>query len=297
MARYIKLIFILCAGLILLSGGDVYAAQIDLKGLTLSPIRNEFEVSPGTSQDGTLLVANLTDRPMAVNFSVEEFSVINQQYDYAFTLESNVAKWVHFDMTLLTLQPGESRKVNYDVAVPLSAEPGGRYISLFASSETKATDSGVSSMQRVASLLYFTVSGKVSRFGNLVSLTAPSIVSDRVAWSAVVQNTGSTHFRSRYSVKVCDLFDFGLSTAASGEALILPGTVRLLSDNIVMPDFPGIYKAVFTIGLGDSPARTETRYILYAPVWFNCLILIICSLPIFVIIKKRKLKQSAQNAT
>lgn len=296
MAKYIKLIFILCVGLMLFSSSDASAAPANLKGLTLSPIKNEFEISPGTLQSGTLLVTNLTDKLMTVNFSAEEFSVINQQYDYAFTAESNIAKWVHFDMTLLTLQPGESKKVSYDVAVPLSAEPGGRYISLFASSETKSTDSGVSSMQRVASLLYFTVSGKVSRVGNLVSLTAPSVIGDKINWSAVIQNTGSTHFRSRYNVTVNDLFDFGLSVAMSGDALILPGTVRLLNDNIITPDAPGVYRAVFVIGLGDSPAKVETRYILYAPVWFNCLILAICFLLIFVFIKKHKSKQSTRNS-
>ena len=57
------------------------------KGLTLSPLRNEIEIAPGTSLDGVLTVTNSTKKPMTVSMNAEAFSVINQQYDYAFTAE------------------------------------------------------------------------------------------------------------------------------------------------------------------------------------------------------------------
>lgn len=238
-------------------------AAMDVKGLTLSPLRTELDITPGTSVDKTLTVTNSTDKVMIVDLNAEEFSVINQQYDYAFTQESEVAKWVTFIPSELTLAAGDSKAVSYRVGVPLSAEPGGRYISLFASTDTGAQDGGVNSRQRIASLLYITVLGDVTRAGHLISLTSPWAINGESKWSVATQNTGTTHFRSRYTVSIHDVLGHDVGTSASGDALILPGTVRLIADTLPLPPFPGLYKYIYTIGLGDTPAVIETRLVLY----------------------------------
>jgi hypothetical protein len=204
---------------------------------------------------------------MKVDFSAEVFSVINQQYDYAFDSKSNVAKWVSFSKSEVELPAGESHKVNYSIGVPLSAEPGGNYISLFASTEAGLQTEGITSRQRVASLLYITVQGNVSRLGSLTALNSPWLLSGGDTWSATIQNTGSTHFRSRYSVKMKDIFG-GVIANSPGEALILPGTVRLVSGSIPTPQFPGIYQTEYTLGLGDTPAVIKKSYVLYMPPLF-----------------------------
>jgi len=235
------------------------------KGLTLSPLRSELEISPGTSLDGNLVVTNSTDKAMAVSLNAEEFGVINQQYDYAFTQESAIAKWVTFTPTEVTLAAGESQTISFTVGVPLTAEPGGRYISLFASTDSETQSGGVSSRQRIASLLYITVMGDVSRAGHLVSLSSPWAVGGDSRWSVALQNTGTTHFRSRYNVNVQNVLGHDVVASMTGDALILPGTVRAVSDRLPLPQLPGLYKAIYTIGLGDTPAIVETRFVLYLP--------------------------------
>lgn len=272
------LAFLGCSSLALIlalsfCGRSVFA-QPATKGLGLSPLRTELNIAPGTSLDGTLTVTNTTNVPMVVGLDAEEFSVINQQYDYAFTAESNVTKWVTFSDPEINLAAGEIKKVSYTIGVPLSAEPGGRYISLFASTDTGSNNSGVVSVQRVASLLYITVLGDVSRFGHLMSLSSPWWISGNSKWSTVIQNTGTTHFQSRYNVKIKDLLWGGTSASMSGDALILPGTVRLVVDTLPAPKWPGIYKVNYLIGLGDTPAVKQTRLILYLPLWATILMII-----------------------
>jgi len=235
-----------------------------VKGLTLSPLRSELQITPGTSLDGELIVTNSTDKSMSVSFEVSEFSVINQQYDYAFTDKSDITKWIDFNPATVNLTANQTKKISYTVGVPLSAEPGGRYISLFASTDILASDGSVNSRQRIASLLYITVLGDISRAGHLVSLASPWAVSGKSVWSVALQNTGTTHFHSRYSVDVMNLWG-GTVASSLGDALILPGTVRSVSDVLPLPQLPGIYKINFIIGLGDTPSTTETRYILYMP--------------------------------
>jgi hypothetical protein len=224
---------------------------------------------------------NYSDQPVTIHLSAEKFSVTNQQYDYAFSAESDTTKWITFSKNDIRLEPGKSEKIPYNIGVPLNAEPGGRYISLFATTDTIVGDSGVKSRQRVASLVYLTVKGKVSRVGHVVSVTSPWAVTGPDSWSVTLQNTGTTHFRSRYDVEIQNLIG-NVMSSASGDALILPSTVRLVSDELPAPSLPGVYKVVYKIGLGDTPAVSETRYLLYMPPWASLLLILLIPLLVWL---------------
>lgn len=287
---------ICCVGLIILSvvlfSNFEVNAQTALqtqKGLTLSPIRSELEITPGTSLDGTLTITNSTSETMKVDLSAESFSVINQQYDYAFTSESDMTKWVSFSEPSIELAAGQSKKSNYAIGVPLSAEPGGRYISLFASTDTHNNSNGssITSRQRVASLLYITVTGEISRVGKLANLSSPTVVMGESNWSMMLQNIGTTHFRSRYNIQIINPINNQVISENNSDALVLPNSLRLVSSELPLPKLPGIYKAVYNIGLGDTPAKTEVRYIIYLPIYAAIIILGLIAV-IFVLIYLRK---------
>jgi hypothetical protein len=237
-----------------------------MKGLTIFPLRTELSIAPGTSQDRTLTLSNTNDHPITVQLTTEEFSVIDQNYDYAFNAATQPTKWVTFTPSTLDLAVGETKTATFRIGVPLNAEPGGKYLSMFATTSTGSTDNGVVSQQRIGSLIYLTVAGDISRSGRLASLSAPWIILGPTKWAALLQNTGTTHYHSRYTVSLQPFIgNSDALTSISGDALILPGTVRLVGDSIPLPTFPGIYKVVYTIGLGDSPAHVETRIIVYIP--------------------------------
>jgi hypothetical protein len=248
---------------------QISVAKASGRGLVLSPLRHELEIAPGTSANGVLTVTNSTDKEMSVTLSTEVFTVINQQYDYAFTEDSEATKWVSFNPSKINLKANESTKVAFIVSVPLQSEPGGRYLSMFVSNNTTTSGNGLNYRQRIASLLYITVTGDVSREGHLLSLTSPWFITSDSIWSVALQNTGTTHYKSRYNVQIVNLLG-GREVVSSelGESLILPGSVRSISSKMPLPNLPGVYKAVYTIGLGDNPAQIETRYILYTPTLF-----------------------------
>jgi len=240
------------------------------KGLTLSPLRSELEIEPGTSLDGTLKVTNSTDKSMTVALSAEEFKVTNSQYDYKFIAESDISRWVSFKSSEIILKSGENKKVQYTVGVPLTAEPGGYYISMFVSTSVGSPSDGGNSQQRVASLLYITVAsdvlGAVTRAGHVLSLSSPWLMVNKGTWGMTIQNGGTTHFRSDYSVKIENIFD-GKVSENQNSALILPNTIRAISGELSAPSIPGVYKVIYTIGLGDTPNVVETHYMLYLPIW------------------------------
>lgn len=258
------------------------------KGLTVSPLRSEIELSSGSMVNGKLSVENQSNETIEVSFSADEFRIVNQQYDYEFENESEISKWVTFKNDKITLKPGEIRENIYSVGVPYSAEPGGYYISIFVSTVSNYSKKVISSEQRIASLLYITVTGDVSRIGNLVSLSLPWLVTGSEQWSALLQNQGTTHYRSRYSVTIYNIFNQIASEKKIGEALILPNTIRLITDDLIVPTWPGFYKVKANIGLGDNPAKEVIRYILFLPLWSILTVIFLIIFLTILIIKKRK---------
>ena len=248
------------------------------KGLSLSPLRTELSLAPGTSLDGALTVTNSTVEPMTVALSAEEFKITNSKYDYEFIAESDISRWVSFKPSEIILKSGESKDVQYTVTVPPTAELGGYYISMFVSTAVGSPGDVGNSQQRVASLLYITVNsdvlGAVTRAGNVLSLSSPWLMIDKGTWGMTIQNGGTTHFRSDYSVKIENIFGDKISEYENS-ALILPSTIRAISGELSAPSMPGIYKVIYTIGLGDTPKIIKTHYMLYLPIWAIGIILTI----------------------
>lgn len=236
-----------------------------VQGLTVSPLRTELRILPGTVQSGNVTIYNNTVQNMTVKMSAEGFGVTDVQYDYSFDPGSALVQWVHFTPSSFTLMPGKSQVVGYTISVPIGTEPRGHYISIFAST-TVIGNSGVTSEERVASLLYITVSGKVTMRGHLLSLDTPWLTGGSANWSATVQNTGTTHFRTAYNLTVETVWGSPIALT-SKNTLILPSSVRLVEDSIPQIRLPGIYKLVFDLSMGDAPTAYVTHYILYMPIY------------------------------
>jgi hypothetical protein len=286
------IVFLLLFGQVVFAiiGTSVWADSHSTKGLRLSPLRNEISIAPGTSRDGTLDLTNQTDKPMTVHLSAEKFSVVNEQYDYAFTAESDTAKWITYKQDDVTLEPGKSQTVPYMIGVPLTAEPGGRYISLFATTDAQGDTGDVKSQQRIASLVYLTVEGKVTRVGKVVSLNQPWLTSGQDKWTMELQDSGTTHYRSQFSVQVQTLFGSKIGSYTA-DALILPASVRSLTGVLPAPQLPGLYQAVYTIGLGDAPAVHQTRLLLYVPLWSVGALLVLIGMIVATVYYVRSLRK------
>lgn len=271
LALFVTVLYVSCIYLWPIQTVDaVSKIAVASKGLTLSPLRTEINISPGTSFSGSLKVTNSTAKQMTVGFSAEEFKVTDAQYDYEFIAESDVARWATFIPSEISLKEGESKKIKFTVGAPLTAELGGYYISMFAGTSVGSPNDAGNSQERVASLLYITVAsdvlGAVTRAGHVLSLSSPWLVVNGGTWGMTLQDAGTTHFRSNYTVSVDNLFG-GTAASSQGSALILPNTVRAISEALPLPYVPGIYKVVYKIGLGDTPDAVETRYMLYLPPW------------------------------
>ena len=126
--------------------------------LSIQPLRQELELKPGQANSSNILVRNTGREPATINISAESFGVINEDYDYSFTQSQDLAKWVRFDEQKTTILPNQSFKFNFTISVPISAEPGGKYIAIFSTLSSQSL-SNINSIERVGQLIYLSVSG------------------------------------------------------------------------------------------------------------------------------------------
>ena len=266
-SKFVIRVFVVIA-IIVANGPAIVLAKDDTsttKGLAISPIRTEIEVDPGKLYEQKLQLSNYSKKPITVRLSAQEFNVTDRQYDYEFKADSGISKWISFAASSIVLEPEKSKLVTYELHVPIDAEPGGHYLSLFVTNDTQTAPGEIRTQQRIGSLLYITVKGEVTRIGSLKYLESPFIFDGLQPWTMVVANTGTTHFRSKYSASIRNIFDNHEVAAASSDALVLPQTERKILASMPLLKYVGVYKVVHTVGLGDSPAAKREYIIVFVP--------------------------------
>ncbi|MDN5275055.1 MAG: exported protein of unknown function [Candidatus Saccharibacteria bacterium] len=219
-------------------------------------------MTAGKVERKSLTVANITDKPVTVTLSVEQFSVADYTYDYIFTAPKE--DWVKLESTQLELGPGKSRSVQYAVAVPKDATPGGHYFTLFASTSLDSGDT-VSNV-RAATVLYATVEGKLRRTSEILKESFPPVsFGGDMTFTMDVKNTGNTHFFTYASGQL-----HGWTAKPQGEEvthLLLPGAPRLIGATIQAPILPGIYTATYGFRTDDGQTISRSKHVLYVPPW------------------------------
>ncbi len=249
--------------LLLFGTAPLSAADTQDKGLSISPLRKESSVTAGRQSSSFFTVANLTTKPMEVQFSVREFSVTDFIYDYKFRTPGN--DWVKLKQKSVRLEPGKSEKIWYDIVTPERAAPGGYYFALFAS--TKIDGGGLSGTIQAVSLLYTKVEGRLLTTSVLQNDSAPFfVIDDQVDYKFQVKNTGNVHFSAYFYGQLEGLF--GMRSEQGTSHLLMPKVPREVKGSVPMPFLPGIYK--FTYGYKVDFAdiiTSKTTYILYMPPW------------------------------
>jgi hypothetical protein len=261
------------------------------KGLLLSPLREYARVDAGTQKEYKFRVSNLTEQPMEIAFHVQNFSVTDYAYDYAFKPPEN--EWVKLSETATTLQPAQQKDIHYTVAVPSDAAPGGHYYTLFASqSKNKGS---VEQQIQVGSLVYLTVNGTAQQSSNIKRIDAPSFTTSRhITIAQDIQNTGNVHFFVQTYNKLSGAF--GLKKRTDSSHILMPQTIRRIDTELLLPALPGIYTlhSGYTTELA-SPVNKK-QFIVYMPLWSFVVLPLIVALPIVLFRKKRNITQQTTDS-
>ena len=259
----------------------VYASS---KDLTIAPLRSERTVSAGEKTAGRFTLTNETDKPLAINLSVQQFTVKDYSYDYVF--HNPDKKWLSFADNTIQLAPKSSKAIDYTITVPTDAASGGYYFSMVGGTTVKGP--GLPITVQLGSLLYLTVDGSVKKSAKLEGANIAFLQTGRdIPYKFDVRGTGNTHF-------VADFFaQLGESEKSIDTHFLLPGTVRQIEGSLRAPLWPGLYSVTYGYQPDYSASPViKTVQILYIPLWFIAL----TSMAIFgggVMLSRRRLSQKS----
>src|SRR5690349_1761743 len=100
-----RFIYLLCSAAILLACNVPPASAASSPpmehGLLITPLRQFLSAKAGQPLNSSFTVANLTNKPLIVRLSVQQFSVTNYVYNYKFEAPTN--NWLHLGFTSVSL--------------------------------------------------------------------------------------------------------------------------------------------------------------------------------------------------
>lgn len=228
----IKLLILLIIGIFggLILTQPVFAQKV---GVSISPLTFELNTNPGDTISNKLKVYNPTDSIVRIKMEVESFKTVGEAGKVIVgpeeTTTYSLKQWVNINPIEFTLEPGESRLVNFDILVPENAEPGGKYGSILASPIAIMGEqpAGTSLLSKVGALLLLTVSGEVKEDLRIKEFSTLSFLeTGPVPFTIRFENTGTVHLRPRGFVAISDWRDKKVIDIPFPQNNVIPGSVR-----------------------------------------------------------------------
>jgi hypothetical protein len=144
------------------------AADRARAGIAVSPLKQEITVRPGDTEKHTITIANNArgagDVTQSVHLAIADVQVGEDggiTFKDAGAAQHSASKWVTLGETDLTLEPNQSKAVEFTVAAPQSAMAGEYYSAIMVTLGTKARDEkGVLIQYRTASGIFLTIPGR-----------------------------------------------------------------------------------------------------------------------------------------
>ena len=262
--------------------------------IAISPVSAEFpDLTPGQVYEGSFRVINLGATDLTYSLGVTPYSShtddnsINTPDYTTRSRYTNLVDWIEFTSPETnTLAPKLDHTVNYKITVPEHASPGGQYAALTVedASPKSSGSTGVTTVARVAFVIYGRVAGEVQESGSIASNNVPFFVdTPPVVATSLLKNSGNVHEYAEIELIAYDIFtgneiyhssssqaDTNKHTAT--KAVVLPESSRYTT--MTWQDSPrfGIFRLSQTIKyLGDT-SRVE-KIILICPIWLAILIL------------------------
>lgn len=181
--------------------------------VSITPLIREVSSKPGDTFTGSIEVKNesgtkQTFFPAARDFTSSSDSSTGAPkfLETAGAPAQSLSSWTSFNKSSVEIDSKGSATIDYTVKVPESAEAGGHYAGIFAS--TQAPDvtggSGVSIAARVGSLLLVTVAGDIRTSAEVTSFKTDKSVyqTGPINFTASLKNSGNIHFKPKGTIDV-----------------------------------------------------------------------------------------------
>jgi hypothetical protein len=195
----LAVVLTLAAGFYLVFGQAVAQQSRLIQGISVSPALVERDVQPGSTQSLSLKLSNQEETETTLFIATADFvGDPNEGGKPQFTENpgpNSLSTWVKLSEEKVTIGPGQSRDVKFDLTVPQGAEPGSHYGAIILSQEDpeKAPGTQVAATSQVGTLVFAKVAGEVVEKGKSLSFNTSKGMYDYppVIFEVRFQNEGN----------------------------------------------------------------------------------------------------------
>jgi len=218
----------------------------------------EYTVSPGATASGTISVTSTAQEPVELRvYTADAVRGAEPAENYDYSEEPgaeprSLLPWITFSPDHLTLQPGETGQVSYEIKVPTDATLSGSYWATIFVSNANASATlpvqpseagvgmGINIQFRYATFLSVTIKGTDTRELKFTELK----LEQNGPWfdvTAAIQNTGNSIARPATWLEVRDTAGVTVYRGESSPCNVLPESTRLQKYEVRQPLPAGEY--------------------------------------------------------
>jgi hypothetical protein len=259
MTKRLRVLIGLVALLVSASPAAVFAAKstptptppITNQSFQVSPPTSNYPANPGTTVHGSIKVTNLTGNTLTLQVGKENFVAKGEEGEIELIDEADpiysLAPWFNLGTTQqFTLGPTATKSFDYTIAVPLNAEPGGRYGTItFTTIASKLPNgqSGAAVRQEIAPIVFLRINGEAKENLGVASFNTGKVVKAGVFqnknffeyapvdFMTRVKNDGTVHEKPTGTITIKNIFGLKVTTIPLDEHYVIPGAIRRLHNS------------------------------------------------------------------
>lgn len=240
-----------------------------VKAVTVSPLNFELNSDPGNHIANYIKIYNDTDSEISVKMEVEDFVAAGERGEVLLKSDDSIStyslhNWVSMEPGIFNLTPGSTQVVQFSIAVPENAEPGGHYASILAFVSSAGVEStGVGVAQKVGSLLLLSVSGEIFEKMDIAEFSAPEFSEyGPKELIARFSNTGTVHAKPRGFVIIKNMLGKEIAKIDIPQLNVLPQSSRKIDIPVKLDNQIGKYEAslVAIYGASNEPISASVMY-------------------------------------
>lgn len=280
----------------LLSTKNIFATTI-----TAIPPRLELSGNPGETLTAQLKVRNESDRKQTYDIIVEDFIVADSKGTPISVNITNsrwsLKRWV----TTPSIVPVDARGtqiVNVSITIPKAALPGGHFAMVLYSpsnrlspGDMKKTASAIN--QRVGTILYLTVKGKVNESAQITKFSIPKFSEfGPVEINGLIESISDVHINPKGEIQIFDLLNTKIATIPVEVGNIFPDTSREFQVVWGQKWGWGRYRANLSLIYGSNHPLGTSVYFWLFPIRlvFYSLVVVISILIIIFLLHRKSVK-------
>lgn len=283
------------AAVFVLTATPTQAAET--QGFQISPPVTELTLEPGTSSRGIMKVTNLTDAQMTLTISKQNFVAKGEEGEVELLDLGNplysLAPWFTPSRSSIDVPPKATKEVEYTIAVPKDAEPGGRYGSIIFDTvppKLPSGQSGATVKQRLAGLIFLRIGGQAHEQISIASYkTAKNFYEyGPITFETRIKNDGNVHAKPTGEIVVKNMLGFKTATIKLDEKNVIPSATRKLNTELKRKLMFGHYTAELTLHNGAKQTLTASTSFTVIPYKLLAIVLVVLLVVGFFFWKTRR---------